>query len=153
MSPVRGDGDGHPVSRNFRTFVLWWLSWQFAMPLLRVRAAAAKIQAQKRGITDRSPLIFWPLNSVSVGAEQTYSIPGCVSHTGVPALTSTAGASLYFVFPIPQVASPQPPCRGSRSSQSQSAVSSVRDCGPSAPPCRRLQIPGALTGQHTPTSL
>ena len=37
--------------------------WRFAMPLLRVRAAAAEIQplSQNRGTAGRSPLVFWPL--------------------------------------------------------------------------------------------
>ena len=37
--------------------------WRSAVPLLRVRAAAAESQplSQNRGIEARSPLMFWPL--------------------------------------------------------------------------------------------
>ena len=63
LSPAREDGDGHNVSRYFQAFVLWRLSLASAVPLLRVRAAAAESQplSQDRGIADGSPLMFWPL--------------------------------------------------------------------------------------------
>ena len=62
VSPVRGDGDGHPVSRYFQAFVLRQLSLVVCSASSE-RAAAAESQplSQNRGFLDHSPLMFWPL--------------------------------------------------------------------------------------------
>ena len=63
LSPARGSGDGHNESWYFWALSSGGFPWQFAVPLLRVRAAVAESQplSQNRGITGRSPLMFWPL--------------------------------------------------------------------------------------------
>ena len=63
LSPAMGDGDGHTVSGFFQDLFSGGFPWWFAVPLLRVRAAAAEFQplSQNRGIAAHSPLMFWPL--------------------------------------------------------------------------------------------
>ena len=150
------------------------------MPLLRVRAAAAESQPLSQNRGDRGPF------STDVLATLTLLLlvllnPAAsrdVRHTpGIPALTSSAGASLSFVFLMLPAAS-RPACTPrapglsldpvstlefwssvrclvacAPGSRSQSAVSRVLSTSLPAPSCRWLPLPGARTWWLPPPSV
>ena len=101
VSPGRGDGDGHTVSRYFQAFVLWRLSLVVCCASSESQSSSGRISASVSEQRDRGPfstdvlatltvLLLVLLNSAA--SRDVRPTPG------VPALTSRASASLSFVF-------------------------------------------------------
>ena len=107
MSPARGDGDGHTVSRYFQAFVLWRLS-------LAVCSASSESQSSNGrnspSVTERRDCGPFPtdvLASLTLFLLVLFNpaVSRAVRLTpGIPALTSRAGTFLSFVFLTPPAA-------------------------------------------------
>ena len=55
MSPARGDGDGHTVSRYFQAFVLWWLSLAVCCASSESQSSSSQNSASVSEQRDRGP--------------------------------------------------------------------------------------------------
>ena len=107
VSPARGDGDGHTVSRYFLAFVLWWLS------LVVCRASSESQSSSGQNSASVTEQRDCGLFSTDVLATLTLFLlvllnPAASQNVrptpGVPALTSRASVSLPFVFLMPPAA-------------------------------------------------
>ena len=163
VCPARGDGDGHTVSGCFQAFVLWWLSLAVCCASSESQSSNGRISASVSEQRDRGPfstdvlatLTLFLLVLLNPAASRDVRLT-----PGIPGLTSSAGASLYFC--VSNATHRQLPRACSQSSQSQSissehtqipssvrslvshapgsgshsAVSQVPSVSPPAPPCR-----------------
>ena len=126
VSPVRGDGDGHPLSQCFQAFVLWQLSPEVCCAPSECQSSSGQISASVTEQRDCRPfstdvLATLPL-LLLVLLNPAASRNVCPT-PGVPALTSRASTSLSFVFITLPATSCQPPHACSQSSWSQSGSS------------------------------
>ena len=123
MSPGRGDGDGHPVSRYFQAFVLWRLSLEVCCAYSESQSSSGQISASVSEQRDCGPFstdVLATLTLLLLVLLYPAASRDVRPTPGIPALTSRAGASLSFVFLPPPAAGC--PAR-SQSSRSQSGFS------------------------------
>ena len=107
VSPARGDGDGHTVSRYFQAFVLWRLRLAVCCASSESQSSSGRISAsvseqRNRGLFSTDLLatltLFLLVLLNPAACRAVHPTPA------VPALTSMAGASLSFVFLTPSAA-------------------------------------------------
>ena len=93
MSHVRGDGDGHTVSRYFQAFVLWQLSLAVCCAFSESQSSTGQISASVSEQRDQGPFSTDVLATLTLIllVLLTPAAPRDVCSTpGVPALTSRA---------------------------------------------------------------
>ena len=181
LSPARGDGDGHPVSRYFQAFVLWWLSLAVCYASSVSQSSSGQISASVSEQRDCGPFSTDVLATLTlfllVLLNPAVSREVCPT-LGVPALSSRMGAFLSFVFLTLTAASCQPPPHAPRApslslvpvntpelrfsvwshARSQAHGLSLLSCGcrsasPPAPQCRWLLLPSARARRLPPPSV
>ena len=94
VSPARGDGDGHSLSRYFQAFVLWRLSLAAGYASSEGQSSRGCIVAEQRDCGPFSTDVLATLTLLLLVLLNPAASRDVRPTPGVPALTSRAGASL-----------------------------------------------------------